>query len=167
MEQNKSPLEQWERGVGLGRAWWTFASTQNKNRIRELQRNGEHLGLQLSLEDDLIVRISAGELQAFGFEGGSNAGPVLIPQHYFWRKEEIDWDKETVAAIGKKFHEVRVQGERELTGEWTTEQEPIDPRLNRKEPDSSDETLPSEPAPSNDPPARTETDRQAKHGPSR
>jgi hypothetical protein len=158
MEQSKSLFERWENGVGLGRAWWAFASAENRKRIRELQRKGEHLGLQLSLEDDLIARISAGELQAFGFEGGSNAGPVLIPQRYFWRKEEIDWDKEIVAAIGKKFHEVRVQGERELTGEWTTEPEPIDPWLIRKEPGSSDATLPSEPAPSNDPPARRETE---------
>jgi hypothetical protein len=157
MEQNKSLFEEWESGVGLGRAWWAFASTQNRNRIRELQRTGQHLGLQLSLEDDLIARISAGELRAFGFEGGSgDAGPVLIPQRYFWRKEEIDWDKETVAAIGKKFHEVRVRGEREPADEWTTKQEPTDPWPIRKEPESSDETLPSEPEPLNDPPARTE-----------
>jgi hypothetical protein len=55
MEQNKSLFEEWESGVGLGRAWWAFASTQNRNRIRELQRTGQHLGLQLSLEDDDAV----------------------------------------------------------------------------------------------------------------
>jgi hypothetical protein len=144
MEQNKSLFEEWESGVGLGRAWWAFASTQNRNRIRELQRTGQHLGLQLSLEDDLVARISAGELQAFGFEGGSDAGPVLIPQRYFWRKEEIDWEKETIAALGKKFHEVKVQGEREPADEWKREPEPIDPWTIRKESESSDETFPSE-----------------------
>jgi hypothetical protein len=153
MEQNKSPFEQWESGVGLGGAWWAFASAESRTRIRELQRKGEHLGLQASLEDDLIARISAGELRAFGFEGGSDAGPTLISQRYFWRTEEIDWDRETVQALGKKFYHVTIQGEREPEYPWTPE--PIDPLLIHREPESPDEALPGLSEPSSDPLAQT------------
>jgi hypothetical protein len=126
MELSKSLFEQWESGVGLGRAWWAFASAENRTRIRELQRKGEHRGLQLSLEEDLIARISAGELQAFGIEGGSDAGPILILQRYFWKPEEIDWDKETVTSLGKKFYHVTIEGKREPEKAWTMAAEPVD-----------------------------------------
>jgi hypothetical protein len=152
MDRNKPLLREWENGVGLGRAWWTFASAENRKRIRELQRKGEHRGLQLSLEEDLIVRISAGELQAFGFEGGSDAGPILILQRYFWRTEEIDWEKETVTALGKKFYHVTIEGKREPEEAWTIAPEPVDLAKIRVKLDPIDETPPSERPPSNNTP---------------
>jgi type I restriction enzyme M protein len=113
MESNKQLLEAWQNGVQLGHAWWAFADADNKKRFRELQREGtgSHLGLQRSLEIDLVARVSAGELQAIGIEGGSDPRPVSIPQYYFSKRAEIDWDEETIAAFGKKFHEVRVEDE--------------------------------------------------------
>jgi hypothetical protein len=163
MEPNKSAMEQWESGVGLGRAWWAFAGAQNRKQIRELQRKGEHRGLQLSLEEDLMARISAGELQAFGFEGGSDAGPALIPQRYFWRTEEIDWENETVTSLGKKFYHVAIQGEREPEDAWTMAPEPVDLTLIHARFDSVDKTPPSESRPSDD---RSDQERgQAEFGP--
>ena len=55
------------------------------------------------MEHELIWRISAGELQAIGIEEGSDGGPTSISQYYFSKTGEIDWDKETVTAFGKKI----------------------------------------------------------------
>jgi hypothetical protein len=57
MEQNKRLLAAWENGAPLGNAWWVFADERNKLRFRELQREGEHLGLQRALEIDLVARL--------------------------------------------------------------------------------------------------------------
>jgi hypothetical protein len=76
------------------------------------------------------------------FRRRKHAGPALIPQRYFWRTEEIDWNRETITSLGKKFYHVRVQGEREPEDEWTMAPEPIDPRLIHRESESADETLP-------------------------
>ena len=74
-------------------------------------------------------------------------------------------DEDTVAAFGKKFHAVRVQGEREREPPHETqpnELEPaphiIDPREISAQRDRgpSDETLPSEPEPSDEPPIKEE-----------
>jgi hypothetical protein len=153
MEPDKQLLEAWDNGVALGDAWWAFADADNKKRFRELQRErtGSHLGLQRSLEIDLVARVSAGELQAIGIEGGSDPRLVSIPQYYFSKRAEIDWDEETIAAFGKKFHEVRVQGPREPQDTVLTEPEIVDPRLIRGECESADEPLQSEPEPSNEP----------------
>jgi hypothetical protein len=150
MEPHRSLLEQWECGVGLGRAWWAFANKQNRERIRKLQSTGEHLGLQASLEDDLIARISGGELQAIGFEGGSDTGPTLIPHHYFWKPEEIDWDKESVTSLGKKFYHITIQGEREPEEAWKAAPEAVDLALIHARFDSVSETSPSGSRPSDD-----------------
>jgi hypothetical protein len=152
MEPNKQLFEAWQNGVQLGHAWWVFADAQNKKRFRGLQREGggSHLGLQRSLEIDLVARISGGELQAIGIEDGSDAGPILIPPYYFSKTAEIDWDKETVVALGRKFHEVTVQGEREPLDWVPREPELVDPQLIRWEPESVAETLASEPAPSSE-----------------
>lgn len=99
----------------------------------------------------------------------------LIPKYYFSKTVVVDWDRETVEAFGKKFYEVRVQGEREREPlEETEPREPegsviIDPReisaqrelerlheVPREPREVTDqgqgelprETLPSEPAPS-------------------
>ena len=138
----------WPRLVGVRQCGEQEADTR-------AARHREHRGLQLSLEEDLIARISAGELQAFGFEGGSDAGPALIPQRYFWRTEEIDWEKETVTSLGKKFYHVAIQGEREPEDAWTMAPEPIDPLLIHKESEPPDEALPGLSEPSSDPLAQT------------
>ena len=117
---------------------------------RAATRGASILDSKLSLEEDLVARISAGELQAMGFEGGSDAGPTLIPQRYFWKTEEIDWDKETVTAIGKKFYYVTVQGEREPEDEWTAATEPVDLALIQARFNSTDETPPSQSRSSDD-----------------
>jgi len=107
------------------------------------------------LEEDLVARLSAGELHAFGFEGGSDAGPTLISQRYFWRTEEIDWDRETVQALGKKFYHVTIQGEREPDDPWTMAPQPMDPLLIHRKSESADEALPGLSEPSSDPLAQT------------
>ena len=61
----------------------------------------------------IIWRIADGDFQAFGFEHGGDARPVLIAKYYFSKTAEVDWDRETVEALGKKFYEVRIQGEEE------------------------------------------------------
>jgi hypothetical protein len=84
------------------------------------------------MEHELIWRISDGEFQAFGIEHGSSAGPIPIPKYYFSKTAEVDWDRETVEALGKKFHQVRVQGERqhEPATEARSDEPPpvVDPR---------------------------------------
>jgi len=113
MEPDKQLLEAWENAVALGNAWLVFAYAKNKKRFHELRRKGEHHGLQSHMERELIWRICDGDFQAFGIEHGSDAGPIPIPKYYFSKTVVVDWDRETVEAFGKKFHEVRVQGERE------------------------------------------------------
>lgn len=151
MKQNKQLFEAWQNGVQLGHAWWAFAGARNKNRFRELQREGEHVGLQRSLEIELAARISAGELKAIGIEDGSDAGPVFIPQYYFSKTVIIDWDKDIVTALSRKFYEVRVHDERKPSAEAMTEPELIDPRTIEGLREPVPETLPSEPGVSNEP----------------
>jgi hypothetical protein len=134
MEPDRPPLEAWENAVALGNAWLVFAYAKNKRRFRELQRKGEHHGLQSHMERELIWRICDGDFQAFGIEHGSDAGPIPISKYYFSKTVVVDWDGETVEAFGKKFYEVRVQGEREREpAEEASPSEPegfviIDPR---------------------------------------
>ena len=151
MKKNERLLAAWQDGVRLGVAWWAFADARNKKRFRELQRKGEHLGLQRSLEIDLAARLDAGELGAMGIEVGSDAGPIPIRQYYFSRTAEIDWDKDTVEALGKKFYEITVQGEREPVDLVLSEPMRLDPRLIQGRWDQIPEA-PSEPKPSNEPP---------------
>ncbi len=113
MKPNKQLLEAWENAVALGSAWLVFAYAKNKERYHELRREGEHHGLQSHMERELIWRICDGDFQAFGIEHGSDAGPIPIPKYNFSKTVVVDWNWETVEAFGKKFHEVRVQGERE------------------------------------------------------
>jgi hypothetical protein len=159
MEPDKQLLKAWQKGVALGHAWWAFADTENKKRFRELQRKGggSHLGLQRSLEIDLAARISASELKALGIEHGSDAGPIFIPQYYFSKTAEIDWDKEIVAALGKKFYEVRIHEESKLTEiDEPVESGPLDPQPTQGERGPLTETFPSDPAPSTKPPVDEE-----------
>jgi hypothetical protein len=106
-------LALWQDGVPLGHAWEVFADEWSATRFRELQRTDSHLGFQRSLQIGFVARLYAGERQAIGIEGGSDVGPILIPQYYFSKTAEVDWGKGTVAALGKIFHEVRVQWQRE------------------------------------------------------
>jgi hypothetical protein len=162
MKPSKQLLEAWKNAVALGNAWLVFAYARSEKRFRELQRDGEHLGLQTHMEHELLWRICDGEFQAFGIEDGSDAGPILIPKYYFSKTVEVDWDRETVEAFGKKFHEVRVQGKRE--------REPADEaRLSgplpvidayeitaQRERERLHETPPDEPEPSHEPPIQAE-----------
>jgi hypothetical protein len=99
-----------------------------------------------------ICAISSGELHAVGFEGGIDTGPTLIPRRYFWKPEEIDWDKETVTSLGKKFYHVTIEGKREPEKAWTMAPEPVDLALIHMKFDPIDETPPSERPPSNNTP---------------
>jgi hypothetical protein len=116
MAPNKRLLEEGEDGVSLGHAWWVYADLPKKNRFRELQQAASpedpapHMGFRHALEDEIIGRLSSGELQAFGIQYGSSDGPIPIPKNYFWKGAEIDFDKDTVAALGRKFGQVTVQG---------------------------------------------------------
>jgi hypothetical protein len=127
-------LKQWEDGVPLGSAWWVYADLPKKKRFRELQQAAStddpapHMGVRHALEDEVIYRLSSGELQAFGTEYGSAGEPIAIPKNYFWKGAEIDFDNDTVAALGRKFGQVTVQGKREPIVETSPETVAMDPR---------------------------------------
>jgi hypothetical protein len=112
MAPDKQLLEAWESGVALGDAWLAFADPENRKRYFKARREGSPSSVRISLEIDLVARLSDGELQAIGIEDGSDPTPVFIPRYFFSRSAEVSVDGDTVAAFGKKFHEVRVQGER-------------------------------------------------------
>jgi hypothetical protein len=109
----------WEDGVALGSAWWVYAVLQKKKKFRELQQTAAlddpapHMGFRQELEDEVINRLSTGELRAFGIEYGSTGRPVAIPKNYFWKGTEIDFDNDAVTALGRKFGQVTVLGDRE------------------------------------------------------
>jgi hypothetical protein len=75
--------------------------------------NDSHQGIQGYLRVDIVNQLESGDLQAYGIEAGSDAGPILIPRYYFSKTAEVDWDNDTLTALGKKFYEVRIQRERE------------------------------------------------------
>jgi hypothetical protein len=133
MEKN-ALLKEWEDGVSLSTAWWVFADLPKKRRFRELQQAASpsdpvpHMGFRHALEDEVIGRLSSGELQAFGIEYGSTGEPIAIPKNYFWRGAEIDFDKDTVSALGRKFAQVTVQGNREPIAEALPEMVAVDPQ---------------------------------------
>jgi hypothetical protein len=135
MAQNKRLLAAWKSGVQLGFAWFAFADNWNRKRYEERKRegNGSHLWIQRGLETDLIARLEDGQLQAYGIEEGSDTGPIRLAEYYFSKTAEVNYDNDTVTALGKKFHEVTVQGDREPREETPpSEPEPgpyiIDPR---------------------------------------
>jgi hypothetical protein len=70
--EKKQPLEACGNGVALGDAWWAFAHTDKKKRFRDLQQaassgdHAPHMGFRHALEDEIVGRLSTGELQAFG-----------------------------------------------------------------------------------------------------
>ena len=157
MEPGKALLEAWSTGSGLSYAWLVFARPINKRRYRELRSKGEHKRIQNYMERELGWRISYGEFQAFGIEHGSGAGPVAIQKYYFSKTAKIDWDKETVEAFGKKFHEVRVQGPREEADcVAPINRGLVDPKLVEWE--SEREVLSNEPVPSGELQVRSDFD---------
>jgi hypothetical protein len=155
MEPNEL-LAAWENGVPLGDAWLAFADIENTKRYRKARREGSHSAIRISLEIDLIARLEDGELQAIGIEGGSDPKPALIPEYYFTKTAEISLDADTVAAFGKKFHEVRVQGPREVVDEpwmdYPNQIRIVDPQ----EVASAAEALRLVPEPSDNPPVQRE-----------
>jgi hypothetical protein len=146
-------LAAWQNGVPLGHAWWAYADQPKKKRFRELQQAASpadpapHMGFRHALEDEVIGRLSTGELQAFGIEYGSTGEPIAIPKNYFWKGAEIDLDNDTLAALGRKFGQVTVQGNPELIVETMPELTPVDPRQNlaELEPLNESRTVPDVP----------------------
>jgi hypothetical protein len=134
MAPNKRLLEEGEDGVSLRHAWWVYADLPKKKRFRELQQTASpgdsapHMGFRHALEDEVIGRLSSGELQAFGIEYGSTTGPIAIPKNYFWKGAKIDFDNDTVASLGRKFGQVTVQGKREPIAEALPEMVAVDPQ---------------------------------------
>jgi hypothetical protein len=157
MEPDKQLLEAWENGVALGDAWLALADAENRKRYFKARREGSPSSIRISLEIDLVARLSDGELQAIGIEGESDPRPALIPRYFFSKSAEVNLDRDTVAAFGKKFHEVRVQGERarERPDETRPTGPPpvIDPReiTAQRERERSQETPPSAPKTSREP----------------
>jgi hypothetical protein len=139
MEPDEHLLEAWENGVALGDAWWAFADLQKKKRFRELQQAASpsdpapHMGFRHGLEDEVISRLSSGELQAFGIEIRSAGELIAISKNYFWKGAKIDFDNDTVASLGRKFGQVTVQGKREPIVETLPEVLVADPRLIRSD----------------------------------
>jgi hypothetical protein len=109
MEPGAKLLKAWENGVALGDAWWAYADLSKKKKFRELQQAASsddpapHMGFRHALEAEIIGRLSAGELQAFGIEYGSIGEPIAIPKNYFWKGAESDFDNDTVAALGRNL----------------------------------------------------------------
>ena len=126
MEPDKQLLEAWENAAALGSAWLVFGYAKNKKRFFELRREGKHHGLQSHMEHELIWRICDGDFQAFGIQHGSDAGPIPIPKYYFSKTVVVDWNRETIEAFGKKFYEVRIQGQQEQ--EPPDEMQPTEPQ---------------------------------------
>jgi hypothetical protein len=186
MEQNKQPLAAWERAERLGHAWLTFADNHNRRRYREARRKRSHSAIRISLEIDLLARLENGELQAIGIEAANDPGPVFIPKYFFSKTADINWDVESVANLGKIFHQVRVEGLREeaddempiygglvdprqVDKEWekaaealARESPPSDESLAQGELNSEDETPPSKPEPSDEPLIRRERESEDK-----
>jgi hypothetical protein len=127
-------FKQWEDGASLGSSWWAFADLQKKKRFRELQQAASpsdpapHMGFRHSLEDEVIGRLSSGELQAFGIEIRSAGEPIAISKNYFWKGAKIDFDNDTVASLGRKFRQVTVQGKREPIVETLPDVVEVDPQ---------------------------------------
>jgi hypothetical protein len=165
-------LKGWEDGASLGDAWWVFADTRKKKRFRELQQAASpadlapHMGFRHSLEDEVVVRLSSGELQAFGVEFGSTGGPIDIPKNYFWKGAEIDFENDTVAALGRKFGQVTVQGHREPIAETWREMVAVDPRQIQGQLELLNK-LPAEPGPLDDQGGAHEPDSPAEPRPSK
>jgi hypothetical protein len=152
MKPNRRLLEAWQNGVRLRDAWWTFAESPKKQLFLEMESEGLHLELERSLKQDLTDRLYAGEFYAIGVESEGGGGPVYIPEYYFLKTAEIDWDKGTVAALDKEFYHVAVEGKREPADQTLTGPALVDPRLTQThlELEPEDETLPSEPVPSSE-----------------
>jgi hypothetical protein len=119
MESDRQLFEAWVNAVALGNAWWAFADLEKKKRFRELQQAASsddpapHMGFRHALEAEIIGRLSSGELKALGIEYGTTSKPMVIPKNFFWKGAEIDLDGDTVAALGRRFGQVTVQGDRE------------------------------------------------------
>jgi hypothetical protein len=107
----RDTLREWQNGVPLLDAWYMCAEAREKQLFLELHSEGLHLEFVQSLKDELIDRLYAGQLYAFGVENRSDSGPTRIPAHYFLKTAKIDWDRDVVTALGKEFHNVRVQSE--------------------------------------------------------
>jgi hypothetical protein len=133
MEKDKV-FREWVDGVSLGSAWWAYADIQKTKRFRELQQAASlsdpapHVGFRDALENEVVGRLCSGELQGFGIEYGSTGEPIAIPKNYFWKGAEIDFDNNSVTALGRKFGQVTVHGCREPTAEYFLETATIDPQ---------------------------------------
>lgn len=125
-------LKQWEDGVSLGSAWWVYADLEKKRRFRELQQDASpgdpapHMGFRHALEDEVAGRLSSGDLQAFDVEYRGAGEPIAIPKNYFWKGAEIDFENDTVAALGRKFGQVKIQGKREPIADISPEIAAVD-----------------------------------------
>lgn len=110
-------LALWLEGVPLGNAWLVFTDERNSARFYETQRTDSHLELQRRLKSDLVGHLRDGKRRALGVQEGSDPRLIVIPQYYFSRTAEVDWEKDKITAAGKTFHNVIVQWERELPDE--------------------------------------------------
>src|SRR5580704_16156683 len=150
-------LKQWEDGVSLGSAWWVYADLQKKMRFRELQQAASHsdpaphMGFRHSLEEEVVGRLSSGELQAFGIEYRSAGEPIAIPKNYFWKGAKIGFDNDTVASLGRKFGQVTVRGKREPIAETLPEVVEVDPQQLQANRPKLLNKLPTEPSLPEDP----------------
>jgi hypothetical protein len=106
-------LALWLEGVPLGNAWLVFTDERNTARFYELIRTDSHLELQRRLKSDLVGHLRDGKRRALGVQEGSDPRLIVIPQYYFSRTAEVDWEKDKITAAGKTFHNVIVQWERE------------------------------------------------------
>jgi hypothetical protein len=109
MKPDKELLAAWQNGVPLRDSWYAFARPHEKQLFLELESEGLHLEFVQSLKANLIDRLYAGELRAIGVKDERNSGPIYIPKYYFLKVAKIDWDKDSLAALGEEFYNVAVQ----------------------------------------------------------
>jgi hypothetical protein len=146
--QDMGLIEAWQNGVPLRHAWYPFAEASEQQLFLELESEGLHLEFVQSLKDKLIDGLYAGQFRAIGVENESGGGPIYIANYYFLKTAKIDWDKSTVAALGKQFHHVTVRSERDQADKDFAEKELVGPALARLEPEPVLHLPPTQQSPS-------------------
>ena len=133
----------WQNGVPLRDTWYAFARPHEKQLFLELESEGLHLEFVQSLKANLIDRLYAGELCAIGVKDESNSGPIYIPNYYFVKAAKIDWDKDSLAALGDEFYHVAVQSRQGQAEEVFAGAGPADPGFVEGTQESVSEPSPS------------------------
>lgn len=100
----------WREALALHEASWLLGDEGQKDQYRGSGNNDALAGvLRKYLRDDLIDRLSRGELLALGVQVTPQAGhgPATIPSFMF-HHSEVDWDRSAVTGYGRRYEGVSV-----------------------------------------------------------